>query len=84
MLSFSVLVSIERAWREMIMEIVLPLLIGVVIVTAAFAAKRFSGYINRIIGIFLFSVLAYITVVAIVAVAFRGARSLDEIIAMLL
>lgn len=45
---------------------------------------RFSGYMNRIIGIFLFGVFAYITVVTIIAVAFRGATSIGEVIAMLL
>ena len=48
------------------------------------AWRRFSGYVNRIIGIFLFAVFAYIIVVSIVAVAFRGATSVDEIITMLL
>lgn len=46
--------------------------------------SRFSGYVNRIIGIFLFAIFAYVIVVSIVAVAFRGATSVDEIIAMLL
>ena len=45
---------------------------------------RFSGYMNRIVGIFLFGVFAYITIVSIIAVAFRGATSIGEIIAMLL
>ena len=45
---------------------------------------RFSGYMNRIIGIFLFGVFAYITVMSIVAVAYRGATSIGEVIAMLL
>ncbi len=72
----------------MIMEIVLPLLFAVVIVTAvAFVwrktAGRFSGYINGMISVFLFSALAYVVVSAIVAVVFRGATSVDEIIAML-
>ena len=70
------------------MEIVRPLLIAVVIVTAvAFVwrktAGRFSGYINGMISVFLFSALAYVVVSAIVAVVFRGATSVDEIIAML-
>ncbi len=71
------------------MEIARSLLIAVVIVAAAVlvwrkTAGRFSGYLNAIVSVFLSSVLAYIIVVAIIAVVFRGATSVDEIIAMLL
>ena len=63
-------------------------LIALVIVAAIIVwikiVGRFSGYINRIVGIFLFGMMTYITVVAIVAVVYRGATSIDEIIAMLL
>lgn len=45
---------------------------------------RFSGYINRIIGLFLFSIFAYVIVVSIIAVGFKGATSVDEIFSMLL
>lgn len=70
------------------MSVVHALLIAGVIVTAACVWKktvgRFSGYIDCIIRVFLFSALAYLIVFVIVAVAIRGATSVDEIIAMLL
>lgn len=72
----------------MSMGVVNTLLIAVVVVTAVFVWKktvgRFSGYINGMIGLFLFSVMACLIVFVIVAVAYRGATSVDEIIAMLL
>ena len=70
------------------MGIVNILLIGVIIVAVIVGwiktVGRYSGYFNRMIGMLLFAVLAYITVVSTIAVAFRGATSIDEIIAMLL
>jgi hypothetical protein len=69
------------------MGVVNALLIAVVIVTAVFVWEktigRFSGYINGIVSVFLFSALAYTVIFAIVAIAFRGAKSVNEIIAML-
>lgn len=69
------------------MDIAHVLLMAVAIIAAVLlwnkTVGRFSGYINGIVSVFLFSVLAYIIIVAIVAVAFGGATSVDEIIAML-
>ena len=62
----------------------IAIIIAGAIVLGIKMAGRFSGYLNRIIGIFLFGVCAYITVVTIIAVAFRGATSIGEVIAMLL
>ena len=63
---------------------IIALAIAAAVVVWVKLIGRFSGYFNRIIGILLFGVLAYITIVSIIAVAFHGAMSVDEIIARLL
>lgn len=62
----------------------IAMIIAAAIVLGIKIVGRFSGYINYIIGIFLFGVFAYVTIVSIIAVAFRGATSIGEVIAMLL
>ena len=62
----------------------IAMIIAAAIVLGIKIVGRFSGYMNRIIGIFLFGVFAYVTVVSIIAVVYRGATSVGEVIAMLL
>ena len=70
----------------MVMDVVNALLITVVIVAVVLVWKktvgRFSGYLNGVFSVVLCGAMAYIVICTVVAIVFRGATSVEEILGM--